>query len=134
MSKSCLYLRCIRNNIDRSIATPASTKATSLVHSKLHCCYSPQLNIRFFTRTNRLQLVLNSANRAVTQYFKVHQITPILICKNFKYSYSDYEYSNTWSVYKYWVIDASTTWLHVISPSLFHKKLTTNLSYSSFSP
>ena len=66
VSKSCLYhirdLRRIRSTIDR---TTACTIATSLVHSKLDYCNSLLLNLPS-TQTNRLQLVLNSAARAVT--------------------------------------------------------------------
>ena len=78
VSKSCLYhirdLRRIRNTIDR---TTACTIATSLVHSKLDYCNSLLLNLPS-TQTHRLQLVLNSAARAVTKTPKFHHITPIL--------------------------------------------------------
>ena len=78
VSKSCLYhirdLRRIRNTIDR---TTACTIAISLVHSKLDYCNSPLLNLPS-TQTHRLQLVLNSAARAVTKTPKFHHITPIL--------------------------------------------------------
>jgi len=58
----------IRNTIDQ---TTACTIATSLIHSKIDYCNSHQLNLPA-TQTNRLQLVLNSAARAVTK-------TPIFI-------------------------------------------------------
>jgi hypothetical protein len=79
VSKSCLYhirdLRRIRNTIDR---TTACTIATALVHSKLiDYCNSLLLNLPS-TQTHRLQLVLNSAARAVTKTPKFHHITPIL--------------------------------------------------------
>ena len=78
MSKSCLYhirdLRRIRNTIDR---TTACTIATSLVHSKLDYCNSLLLNLPS-AQANRLQLVLNSAARAVTKTPKFHHITPVL--------------------------------------------------------
>ena len=78
VSKSCLYhirdLRRIRNTIDR---TTACTIACSLVHSKFDYCNSLLLNLPS-TQTKRLQLVINSAARAVTKSPKFHHITPIL--------------------------------------------------------
>ena len=78
ISKSCFLnirdLRRIRNTIDQ---TTACTIATSLVHSKIDYCNSLLLNLPA-TQTNRLQLVLNSAARAVTKTPKFHHITPIL--------------------------------------------------------
>jgi len=78
ISKSCLYhirdLRRIRNTIDQ---TTASTIATSLIHSKIDYCNSLLLNLPA-NQTNRLQLVLNSAARAVAKTPKFHHITPIL--------------------------------------------------------
>jgi hypothetical protein len=53
------------------------TIATSLVHSKIDYRNSLLLNLPA-TQTNRLQLVLNSAARAVTKTSKFHHITPIL--------------------------------------------------------
>ena len=67
-------LRRIRNIIDH---TTACTIATSLIHSKIDYCNSLLLNLPA-TQTNRLQLVLNSAARAVTKTPKFHHITPIL--------------------------------------------------------
>jgi len=70
ISKSCLLnirdIRRIRNTIDQ---TTACTIATSIV--------TLLLNLPA-TQTNRLQLVLNSATRAVTKTPKFHHITPIL--------------------------------------------------------
>jgi len=70
--KSCFLsirdLRRIRNTIDQ---TTACTIATSLIHSKIAYCNSLLLNLPA-TQTNRLQLVLNSAARAVTQTPKFH--------------------------------------------------------------
>ena len=78
ISKSCFHdirdLRRIRNTID---LTSACTIATSLIHSKVDYCNSLLLNLPA-TQTNRLQLVLNSAARAVTKAPKFHHITPIL--------------------------------------------------------
>jgi hypothetical protein len=78
ISKSCFLnirdLRRIRSTIDR---TTASTIATSLIHSKVDYCNSLLLNLPA-TQINRLQLVLNSAARAVTRTPKFHHITPIL--------------------------------------------------------
>jgi hypothetical protein len=78
VSKSCFFnirdLRRIRNTIDHSTAC---TIATSLIHSKIDYCNSLLLNLPA-TQTNRLQLVLNSAARAVTKTPKFHRITPIL--------------------------------------------------------
>ena len=78
VSKSCFHsirdLRRIRNTIDQNTAC---TIATSLIHSKIDYCNSLLLNLPA-TQTNRLQLVLNSAARAVTKTPKFHHITPIL--------------------------------------------------------
>jgi hypothetical protein len=78
ISKSCLYhirdLRRLRNSMDQ---TTACTIATALVHSKLDYCNSLLLNLPS-SSTNRLQLVLNSAARAVTKTSKFHHITPVL--------------------------------------------------------
>ena len=65
--KSCFShirdLRRIRNTLDHKTAC---TIATSLIHSKLDYCSSLYLNISN-QQLNRLQLVLNSAARAVTK-------------------------------------------------------------------
>ena len=53
------------------------TIATSLIHSKLDYCNSLFLNISN-QQLNRLQLVFNSAARAVTKTPKFHHITPHL--------------------------------------------------------
>jgi len=78
ISKSCFLnirdLRRIRNTIDQ---TTACTIATSLIRCKIDYCNSLLLNL-YATQTNRLQLVLNSAARAVTKTPKFHHITPIL--------------------------------------------------------
>jgi len=78
VSKSCFHnirdQRRIRNVIDK---TTACTIATSLIHSKIDYCNSLLL-ILPATQKNRLQLVLNSAARAVTKIPKFHHITPIL--------------------------------------------------------
>jgi len=68
--------RRIRNTIDQ---TTACTITTSLIHSKIDYCNSlvGLLNLSA-SQTNRLQLVLNSAARAVTKTPKFHHITPIL--------------------------------------------------------
>jgi hypothetical protein len=57
--------------------TTACTIATALVHSKLDCCNSLLFNLPS-SSTNRLQLELNSAARAVTKTSKFHHITPVL--------------------------------------------------------
>ena len=67
VSKSCFHdvrdLRRVRNTID---LTTACAIATFLIHSKVDYCNSIFLNFPA-TQTNRLQLVLNSAARAVTK-------------------------------------------------------------------
>jgi len=67
-------LRRIRNTIDQ---TTACTFATSLIHSKFDYYNSLLTNLPA-TQTNRLELVLNSAARAVTNTPKCHNISPIL--------------------------------------------------------
>ena len=78
ISKSCFShirdLRRISNTLDHKTAC---TIATSLVHSKLDYCNSLCLNI-INQQLNRIQLVLNSAARAVTKTPKFHHITPHL--------------------------------------------------------
>ena len=78
ISKSCFShirdLRRIRNTLDHKTAC---TIATSLIHSKLDYCNSLFLNINN-QQLNRLQLVLNSAARAVTKTPKFQHITPHL--------------------------------------------------------
>jgi len=78
ISKSCFHiirdLRRIRNTIDQATAC---TIATSLIHSNIDYCNSLLLNLPAM-QTNRLQLVLNTAARAVTKTPKCHHITPIL--------------------------------------------------------
>jgi len=78
VSKSCFHdirdLRRIRNTINQ---TTVCTIPASLIHSKIDYCNSLLLNLPA-TQTNRLQLVLNSAARAVTNTHKFHHITPIL--------------------------------------------------------
>ena len=64
----------IRNTLDHKTAC---TIATSLIHSKLDYCNSLYLNISN-QQLNRLQLILNSAARAVTKTPKFHHITPHL--------------------------------------------------------
>ena len=75
ISKSCFShirdLRRIRNTLDHKTAC---TIATSLIHSKLDYCNSLYLNISN-QQLNRLQLILNSAARAVTKTPKFHHIT-----------------------------------------------------------
>jgi len=56
--------------------TNAGTVATSLICSKIDYCNSFLLNLTA-TQTNRLQLVLISAARAVTNTPKYHHIAPI---------------------------------------------------------
>ena len=78
ISKSCFAhirdLRRIRNTLDH---TTSCTIATSLIHSKLDYCNSLFLNI-ISQQLNCLQLILNSAARAVTKTPKFHHITPHL--------------------------------------------------------
>ena len=78
ISKSCFShirdLRRIRSTLDHKTAC---TIATSLIHSKLDYYNSLYLNINS-QQLNRLQLILNSAARAVTKTPKFHHITPHL--------------------------------------------------------
>jgi len=78
VSKSCFLsmrdLRRIRNTLDFSTAR---TIATSLIHSKLHYCNSPFLNLPQ-SQLGRLQLILNSSARAVSKTPKFAQISPVL--------------------------------------------------------
>jgi hypothetical protein len=78
ITKSCFAnirdLRRIRSTLDH---TTACTIATSLVHSKLDYCNSLFLNLTT-QQINRLQLILNSAARAVTKTPKFYHITPHL--------------------------------------------------------
>ena len=78
ISKSCFShirdLRRIRNTLD---LTTAKTIATSLVHSRLDYCNSLFLNLPS-SQLNRLQLILNSAARAVAKHPKFHHVSPLL--------------------------------------------------------
>ena len=78
VSKSCYChirdLRRIRSSLDQSTAT---TIATSMIHSKLDYCNSLFLNLPKF-ELNRLQSILNSAARAITNTSKFSKITPVL--------------------------------------------------------
>jgi hypothetical protein len=77
ISKSCLYhirdLKRLRSTINQPTA---SIIATALIHYKLDYCNS-LLNLPA-SHLNRLQLVLNSAARAVTRTSKFGHISPIL--------------------------------------------------------
>ena len=55
----------------------ATTIATSMIHSKLDYCNSLFLNLPKF-ELNRLQSILNSAARAITNTSKFSKITPVL--------------------------------------------------------
>jgi Reverse transcriptase (RNA-dependent DNA polymerase) len=74
--KSCLFhvrdLRRLRPIFDK---TTAHNVATALIHSKLDYCNSLFLNLPA-NQLDRLQLVLDSAARAVTNTPKSHHITP----------------------------------------------------------
>src|SRR5258706_110008 len=78
ISKSCFSLvrdlRRIRCTLDLNTA---KLIATSLVHSRLDYCNSLFLNLPS-SELNRLQLILNTAARAITKTPKIHHITPIL--------------------------------------------------------
>ena len=78
ISKSCFShirdLQRIRSTLDHKTAC---TIATSLIHSNLDYCNSLYLNINS-QQLIRLQLILNSAVRAVTKTPKFHHITPHL--------------------------------------------------------
>jgi len=67
-----VFKSCFHNNRD----TIACTIATSLIHSKIVYCNSLLLYLP--AQTNRNQLVLNSAARAVTKTTKFNHINPIL--------------------------------------------------------
>ncbi len=78
VSKSCLLsirdLRKIRHALDH---TTAKTIATSLIHSKVDYCNSLFLNLPR-SQLDRLQLILNSAARAVSKTPRLSHISPIL--------------------------------------------------------
>ena len=78
ISKACYChsrnLRRIRSSLDQSTAT---TIATSMIHFKLDYCNSLFLNLPKF-ELNRLQSILNSAARAITNTSKFSKITPVL--------------------------------------------------------
>ena len=78
VTKSCfsniMDLRRIRPILDK---TTARNIATALVHSKLDYCNSLVLNLPT-NQLDRLQLVHNSAARAVTRTPRFHHITTIL--------------------------------------------------------
>jgi hypothetical protein len=78
ISKSCFLsirdLRRIRNTID---LTTAKTIATSLIHSKVDYCNSLYLNLPR-TQLDRLQVILNSAARAVCRTPRFTHISPVL--------------------------------------------------------
>jgi exonuclease III len=78
VSKSCFQsirdLRRIRNTLDHSTA---QTIATSLIHSKVDYCNSLFLNLPR-CQLDRLQLILNSAARAVSKTPRFSHISPIL--------------------------------------------------------
>ena len=78
ITKSCLFhvrdLRRLRPILDH---TTARNIATALIHSKLDYCNSLFLNLPA-NQLDRLQLVLNSAARAVTKTPKFRHITPIV--------------------------------------------------------
>jgi hypothetical protein len=78
VSKSCFSsirdLRRIRNTLDYKTA---QTIATSLVHSKLDYCNSLFLNLPR-SQLDRLQLILNTAARAVSKSSRFTHISPVL--------------------------------------------------------
>ena len=78
ISKTCFaHIRDLRRIRNTWAHTSACTIATSLIHSKLDYCNSLFLNLNC-QQTNRLQLILNSAARAVTKTPKYNHITPHL--------------------------------------------------------
>jgi hypothetical protein len=78
VSKSCFLairdLRRIRSTLDY---TTAQTIATSLIHSKVDYCNSLFLNLPR-GQLDRLQLILNSAARAVSRTPRFSHISPVL--------------------------------------------------------
>ena len=78
VSKSCFLairdLRRIRSTLDY---TTAQTIATSLIHSKVDYCNSLFLNLPR-GQLDRLQLILNSAARAVSRTPRFSRISPVL--------------------------------------------------------
>ena len=78
VSKSCFMairdLRCIRNTLD---STTAKTIATSQIHSKVDYCNSLFLNLTR-CQLDRLQLILNSAARALSKTPRFTHISPVL--------------------------------------------------------
>ena len=67
-------LRRIRSTLD---STTAKTIATSLIHFMVDYCNSLFLNLSR-SQLDRLQLILNSAARAVTKTPRFTHISPVL--------------------------------------------------------
>jgi len=78
VSKSCFLfirdLRQIRSTLD---STTAKTIATSLIHSNVDYCNSLFLNLSR-SQLDHLQLILNSAARAVAKTPRFTHISPVL--------------------------------------------------------
>ena len=78
VSKACFVairdLRRINNTLD---STTAKTIATSLIHSKVDYCKSLFFNLPR-CQLDRLQLILNSAARAVSETPRFTHISPVL--------------------------------------------------------
>ena len=112
ISKSCFShirdLRRIRNTLDHKTAC---TIATSLIHSKLDYCYSLYLNISN-QQLNRLQLILNSAARAVTKTQKFHHIYLLRISNHFTGSKSRNAYTIQNSFTNLQITSVQQTFLH----------------------
>ena len=110
ISKSCFShirdLRRIRNTLDHKTAC---TIATSLIHSKLDYCNSLYLNISN-QQLNRLQLILNSAARAVTKTPKFHHITPHLKSLHWAQNYATHTIQNSFTNLQ--ITSVQQTFLH----------------------
>ena len=131
VSKSCFLsirdLRRIRSTLD---FTTAKTIATSLIHTKVDYCNSLFLNLPR-SQLDRLQLVLNSAARAVSRTPHFTHISPVLESLHWLKVDQRIHYKILSITYKTLQF-GSTPPLLGLSSSQFHSKLKTHLFHKSY--